>query len=349
MTQTSRRVASLRTVALLALCLAAASSAFAQPAPFEYRLSFPSPEHRWMHVEARFTGLPDGTAEIRMSRTSPGRYALHEFAKNVFEVTITDGAGRALEPTRPNLHQWNVTGHDGTVVVSYKVFGDRTDGTYLSVDAAHAHMNMPATVMFVRGQMARPARVTLVQPPGRTWKVATQLVPDRRPAGLHRAEHPLPDGQSDGVQQLHPPNVHRRRWREWPADDSGWRCITTGPTPTPMRCARDVEKTVREASNDLRRAAEVRRRRLHVPRRLPAMGGRRRHGAPQQHGRVAPRRAAQSRSAPGHPGHGLARVLPRVEHGAAAGQGHRAVRFRRGGHARKSCGSARASPTISTG
>ena len=181
MTHITRRAATRGTILMLALCLAAASSALAQPAPFEYRLSFPTPEHRWMQVEARFTGLPDGTAEIRMSRTSPGRYALHEFVKNVFEVTITDGAGKVLVPTRPSLHQWNVTGHGGTVVVTYKVFGDRSDGTYLSVDAAHAHMNMPATVMFVRGQMDRPARVTLAQPPGRAWKVATQLFPTADP------------------------------------------------------------------------------------------------------------------------------------------------------------------------
>jgi predicted metalloprotease with PDZ domain len=148
---------------------------WAQGTPFEYRLSFPAPEHRWMQVEARFGGLPAGTAEIRMSRTSPGRYALHEFAKNVFDVRITDGGGRAIEPARPNLHQWDVAGHDGTVVVSYKVYGDRIDGTYLAVDSTHAHMNMPATAMFVRGQLDRPARVTFVRPAGREWRVATQL------------------------------------------------------------------------------------------------------------------------------------------------------------------------------
>lgn len=163
------------------LLIAIASPARGQGAPFEYRLSFPTPEHRWMAVEARFAGLPQGTAEIRMSRTSPGRYALHEFAKNVFEVRLTNGAGRELTPDRPSLHQWNVSGHDGTVIVTYKVFGDRTDGTYLSVDAAHAHMNMPATVMFVRGQQARAARVTLVQPQGRSWRVATQLFPTDNP------------------------------------------------------------------------------------------------------------------------------------------------------------------------
>ena len=55
-----------------------------------------------------FPALPPGPLEIRMSRTSPGRYALHEFAKNVYNVRITDGSGRPLEATRPDLHQWTV-------------------------------------------------------------------------------------------------------------------------------------------------------------------------------------------------------------------------------------------------
>ncbi len=186
-----------------------------------------------MQVEARFTGLPDGTAEIRMSRTSPGRYALHEFAKNVFEVTITDGDGKALAPTRPSLHQWNVTGHDGTVVVTYKVFGDRTDGTYLSVDAAHAHMNMPATVMFVRGQVRSPGAGHARAAAGPRLEGGDAAVPDRRPAGVHRAEHPLPDGQPHRVQQLHAPLVHHRRWRERSADVSNRARITTAPTRKP--------------------------------------------------------------------------------------------------------------------
>ena len=247
MTHITRRAAARGTILMLALCLAAASSALAQPAPFEYRLSFPTPEHRWMQVEARFSGLPDGTAEIRMSRTSPGRYALHEFVKNVFEVTITDGAGKVLVPTRPSLHQWNVTGHGGTVVVTYKVFGDRSDGTYLSVDAAHAHMNMPATVMFVRGQMDRRARVTLVQPPGRAWKVATQLFPTPDPLVFTAPNiYYLMDS---------PTEFSNFTLRSFTIDDgvNGPQTLRIalhhdGTDAEADLLARDVEKTVREAS-----------------------------------------------------------------------------------------------------
>jgi predicted metalloprotease with PDZ domain len=168
----------------LALCLALVAPVLAQ-APVEYRISFPAPEHRWMQVEVTFADAPSGTLEVRMSRTSPGRYALHEFAKNVFDVAVTNGAGAPLTPSRPNLHQWDVADHDGTVVVRYRIFGDRTDGTYLSVDVEHAHLNMPASLLWARQLGARPARVTFVPPPPRpgrgAWRVATQLFPTDDP------------------------------------------------------------------------------------------------------------------------------------------------------------------------
>jgi predicted metalloprotease with PDZ domain len=167
-------------VLTLTLLVATFTPAFAQ-APVEYRLSFPEPEHRWMQVEVTFRDVPAGPLQVRMSRTSPGRYALHEFAKNVFDIRIRDGKGGALTATRPDLHQWTVDGHDGQVVVSYRVFGDRVDGTYLSVDSTHAHMNMPATLMWARGFENRGAQVRFEQPPGRTWRVATQLFPTDDP------------------------------------------------------------------------------------------------------------------------------------------------------------------------
>ena len=169
-----------RGLAALSLLLVFGVSAWAQ-APVSYRLSFPAPEHRWMQVEVTFSEVPPGPLQVRMSRTSPGRYALHEFSKNVFDVRVRDGKGTALTPARPDLHQWTISGHDGTVVITYRVFGDRTDGTYLSVDAVHAHLNMPATLMWARGFESRPARVRFEQPSGRSWRVATQLYPTNDP------------------------------------------------------------------------------------------------------------------------------------------------------------------------
>lgn len=165
-----------RTLRLVALIVYLAAPAFAQ-APVDYRLSVPQPGHGWMEVEVTFTDVPAGTLEVRMSRSSPGRYALHEFAKNVYDVRVTDRSGTPLAFTRPSPHQWDVQGHKGTVRVSYKVFGDRVDGTYLAVDRTHAHINMPAALMWARGLDRRPVTVRFEQPPGESWRVATQLYP----------------------------------------------------------------------------------------------------------------------------------------------------------------------------
>ena len=170
----------LRAFGLIGLFATAASSAWADPGT-EYLLSFPEPQHHWMQVEVVFSEVPPAPLQVRMSRTSPGRYALHEFSKNVYDVVVTDGAGRTLEPTRPNLHQWDVAGHDGTVRVRYRVFGDRIDGTYLSVDTTHAHINMPATLMWARGLERRPSQVTFERPADTSWNVATQLFPTGNP------------------------------------------------------------------------------------------------------------------------------------------------------------------------
>jgi predicted metalloprotease with PDZ domain len=180
-----------RTRAVILAVLVAAASAAGVPAQTQdavsYRLTFPERVHRLMDVEVTFTRLPAAPLELRMSRSSPGRYALHEFAKNVFGLSATDGEGRPLVVTRPDPYGWEVATHPGTEQVRYRVFGDRVDGTYLGVDSTHAHINMPAALLWARGLDARPAQVRVEPPPGSNWRVATQLLPDGRDGFSFRA------------------------------------------------------------------------------------------------------------------------------------------------------------------
>ncbi len=148
----------------------------------DYRITFDNAAHHEARVTVTFHDVPDGALEIRMSRTSPGRYALHEFAKNVYDVEVTDGVGRTLAVERPNLHQWNVPGHDGTVRISYTLYGDRWDGTYAAIDRTGALLNMPASFMWARGLEERPVRIRFAVPAGHDWDVATQLAPTDDPA-----------------------------------------------------------------------------------------------------------------------------------------------------------------------
>lgn len=140
----------------------------------DYDVSFPNAAQHEARVVMTVHGVAAGqSVEARMSRSSPGRYAASSFAKNVYDVTATDSRGRALEISRPDTHGWIVRKHDGTVRISYTVWGDRIDGTYLSIDHAHAHMNMPATFMYVSGISSAPIKLTIHPRTG--WRIATQL------------------------------------------------------------------------------------------------------------------------------------------------------------------------------
>lgn len=141
----------------------------------EYQISFDNAVHHEADISVHYTNLEDKVLEIRMSRTSPGRYALHEFAKNVYSVSAVDENGEELTITRPNPHQWNVSGHDGTVTFKYTLFANRGDGTYSQVDETHAHLNMPATFAWARNYEHRPIEINFNVRDDLNWKVATQL------------------------------------------------------------------------------------------------------------------------------------------------------------------------------
>ena len=164
-----------RLAAALALLVLLPGGPHAQPG-IHYRFTFPEPHHRWMQVELRLTGLGDAPIELRMSRSSPGRYSQHDFVKNVYDVQAIDADGRAVAVVRTDPHGWSVHGHGGAATIHYKVFGDRLDGTYLAIDPSHAHINMPAAVMWVKGLDDRPVSLQFEPPVGADgWTVATQL------------------------------------------------------------------------------------------------------------------------------------------------------------------------------
>ncbi|MBB6612232.1 M61 family metallopeptidase [Pontibacter sp. Tf4] len=140
-----------------------------------YQLSFPNAVHHEAEIKVTFSGINSDTLEVLMSRSSPGRYAVHEFAKNVYNVKATDAQGRQLKIWKATPHQWNVTGHNGTATITYTLFGDHADGTYAGIDETHAHLNMPATLMHATTFDKAPAQVTFITPENSNWKIATQL------------------------------------------------------------------------------------------------------------------------------------------------------------------------------
>jgi len=145
-----------------------------------YHISFQNRAHHEAEVTAIFEDVQPEVLAVTMSRTSPGRYSLHEFAKNIYGVKAFDREGSSLTIARPNPHQWEISGHQGYVKLTYTLFGDRADGTYVSIHPMYIHLNMPAAFLWAKDFAEQGMRLT-VGFLDENQKILTQLFPTEAP------------------------------------------------------------------------------------------------------------------------------------------------------------------------
>ncbi|GAB3696076.1 M61 family metallopeptidase [Spirosoma flavus] len=167
----------MKTAGLLCIFLSLILFRTTEAQTIRYDVSFPNAIHHEAQISLTVTQLPNMAAIFRMSRSSPGRYATHEFGKNVYNVTATDEQNKPLAVNRIDGDVYRVTSHRGTIKLTYTLFGNYPDGTYMGIDPQSIHLNMPATFMWVKGFDQRPIEVKFNLPGENMGVVATQLVP----------------------------------------------------------------------------------------------------------------------------------------------------------------------------
>jgi len=142
-----------------------------------YTVSFPNAVHHEAEVSMLIPNVPAGKLTVRMSRSSPGRYATHEFCKNVYGLKAFDDSGKELLLNQSAGDVYEIPNHGKSVKITYTIFGNWIDGTYAGFDETHAHMNIPATFAFPVGMDSRARLVKFNYSGKQNWKVATQLKP----------------------------------------------------------------------------------------------------------------------------------------------------------------------------
>ena len=187
---------------LAVLCI---SHTYAQKV--NYVISFPNIVHHEANISLAASGIPAGKATFRMSRSSPGRYATHEFGKNVYEVKAFDQSGHPVPINRVDGDVYEVPKQNGFVRVDYTLYADYADGTYSGVDQSSIQLNMPAAFMWIKGFDKAPITITFNIPADKKWTIATQL----KPAG-NAMEFTAP-----GLQYFMdcPTKIGNLIWKEW--------------------------------------------------------------------------------------------------------------------------------------
>src|ERR1700744_4359314 len=142
-----------------------------------YMVSFPNLAHHEAQVELIVSDIANRTAVFRMSRSSPGRYATHEFGKNIYDVHALDQNGKPLTLTRTDGDVYEVVRHSGYIRIQYTLYGNYADGTYVGLDPDGVHLNMPGAFLWIKGLENSPVPIHFTVPAEWHWTVATQLQP----------------------------------------------------------------------------------------------------------------------------------------------------------------------------
>ncbi|MDB5115359.1 MAG: family metallopeptidase, partial [Mucilaginibacter sp.] len=167
----------LLTTIVSVLLVSAAVAQTATPKNIYYKISFPNAVHHEAEIVMTIPEAPAGILSLHMSRSSAGRYATHEFGKNIYNVKATNVDGTPIEIKQTAGDVYEIAEHGDAVKISYTLFANWTDGTYASIDPSHAHLNMPAVFLWFAntGQDQRPIKFEFNDLDKYGWKVATQL------------------------------------------------------------------------------------------------------------------------------------------------------------------------------
>src|ERR1700761_5471930 len=140
-----------------------------------YIVSFPNLAHHEANVEIVVSDLTTRTAIFRMSRSSPGRYATHEFGKNVYDVKAFDATGKPLAINKIDGDVYEVPRPGAYVRLQYTLYGNYADGTYVGIDPSGVNLNMPGAFMWMKGADNQPITIHFNIPAEWHWTIATQL------------------------------------------------------------------------------------------------------------------------------------------------------------------------------
>ncbi len=140
-----------------------------------YLIRFPNAVHHEADITIKLDNVKDSAVTAIMSKASPGRYAMHNFGKNIYSLFAVDDSNAKYEINRTAPDRWKVSNIHSSVLINYTLYANHADGTYSGIDEDFANLNMPATLLWIEHMEHLPIKVIFDLPDTSSWKIATQL------------------------------------------------------------------------------------------------------------------------------------------------------------------------------
>jgi predicted metalloprotease with PDZ domain len=142
-----------------------------------FTVSMDQPNRHYYRVQFRCDGLRGDAQDFKMPVWMPGYYRIMDYAKDVINFQVNDGAGKSLHWTKTNKNTWHViTANAPRIIVSYDVYAFTVFVGNSYLDDQRGYLVGPATYMYVAGMINHPVTVTFKPYTGWT-RVANGLDP----------------------------------------------------------------------------------------------------------------------------------------------------------------------------
>ena len=205
-----------------------------------YRVAMPDPGSHFFQVQVRYERVT-GPLTFRFASFTPGGWRIDEVAKNVMDLTASDGRGKPLAAEKIDTKSWSIGKPvDGVAVVSYRIYANERGTPYAArLNDRLAHANLACILGYVPERQRAPAKLTVV--PFGDWTVSSSLgeAPDAR--GAYGASDF--DALADGI-------VIAGHWTEMAFTEGGTRfrlAFSQPPEVGDRKVVDDVRAIVRES------------------------------------------------------------------------------------------------------
>ena len=124
-----------------------------------YNVYFPNAVHHEAEISIQLENIEATELNVIMSKSSPGRYAEHNFGKNIYNLLVYDDDNKNLSIRRSEPDVWTISDINQTLNISYTLYANHADGTYSGIDAGFAHLNMPASILWIKDMEHIPSKI----------------------------------------------------------------------------------------------------------------------------------------------------------------------------------------------
>lgn len=152
------------------------------PDNIHYKLCVTSPERHSANIEIS-AGVNADQAVLALPVWSPGSYKVRDYSKQLRDLQVDDGHGRALSFEKIRKNAWLVALDGATTLrARYEVYGYERSVRTNHIDDQHAFLTGPATFLYLEGAKERPCSLEISAPEG--WDQECPLDQD---AGRYQA------------------------------------------------------------------------------------------------------------------------------------------------------------------